>query len=70
MVIDRIEGEFAIIEFEGKTMDIPTCLLPKEAREGDRLQFVIERDDGQGQAAQERLARLQDQDQLPDHIDL
>lgn len=35
-VIDRFEGEFAVIETDdGKTMNIKKNLLPIDAREGD-----------------------------------
>ncbi|MDI6880261.1 MAG: DUF3006 domain-containing protein [Desulfitobacteriaceae bacterium] len=35
-IIDRFEGQMAVIEFEGRIMkNIPKALLPAEAREGD-----------------------------------
>lgn len=35
MVIDRIEGDFAVVENEGIMLDIPLSQLPCEAKEGD-----------------------------------
>ncbi|MDH7577337.1 MAG: DUF3006 domain-containing protein [Bacillota bacterium] len=41
LIIDRFEGDWAVIEFGDKTFDIPRSLLPKEAREGDVIQISI-----------------------------
>jgi hypothetical protein len=70
MVIDRIEGELAVIEIDGRTVDIPLSLLPDGAAEGDRLRLVIDNSESGRQESEDRLARLQAQDHLPDHIDL
>ena len=72
MVIDGIEGNVAVIEFGGQTMDIPLACLPDGASEGDALRFVIDNQERKTRAsqAQERLERLQATDQLPDHIEL
>ena len=35
-IIDRFEGDYAVVEFDGKEMkDIPRCELTPEAKEGD-----------------------------------
>lgn len=34
-IIDRFEGDFAVIEVEGKTHDIKRDLLAKDAKAGD-----------------------------------
>jgi len=40
-VIDRFEGEFAIIVFDdGKVESIKRQLIPKEAKEGDVIVFA------------------------------
>jgi len=37
-IIDRLEGDFAVLEAEDKTMlDVPRSLLPADAKEGDCL---------------------------------
>lgn len=36
-VIDRFEGELAVMEFEDGYKNIPRKMLPPEAREGDVL---------------------------------
>ncbi|HHW57329.1 MAG TPA: DUF3006 domain-containing protein [Clostridia bacterium] len=40
-IIDRFEGNFAVIEYEDITFNFPKELLPKEAKEGDVLKFDI-----------------------------
>jgi hypothetical protein len=43
-VIDRFEGEFAVIEITGETepRNVLRELLPRRAKEGDYLQFEME----------------------------
>jgi hypothetical protein len=38
-VIDRIEGELAVIEFGQKLIDFPMSSLPEGAQEGDTVVF-------------------------------
>ncbi|MBT2292646.1 DUF3006 domain-containing protein [Paenibacillus albidus] len=38
-IIDRFEGEYAVIEFDGKTEDILKSELPAEIKTGDSLIF-------------------------------
>jgi len=40
-IIDRFEGNWAVIEYGNKTFNFPKKLLPKEAKEGDVLKFNI-----------------------------
>lgn len=43
MIIDRFEGNFAIIELEDRSfIDIPLIYIPKEAKEGDSLKIVLD----------------------------
>ena len=39
MVIDRIEGRFALVENFGEMIEIPLCQLPENVREGDILKI-------------------------------
>lgn len=41
-IIDRFEGDCALIEVDGKIVEIPKNKLPKEVKEGD--QIVIDGD--------------------------
>ncbi|MDF1511192.1 DUF3006 domain-containing protein [Robertmurraya sp. DFI.2.37] len=34
-IIDRFEGEFAVVEIDGKTIDFPKSIFPKEADVGN-----------------------------------
>jgi hypothetical protein len=36
-VIDRLEGDVAVVEFDGTTFDLPLAVLPNGATEGRRL---------------------------------
>ncbi|MEW6066232.1 hypothetical protein P378_03310 [Desulforamulus profundi] len=41
-IIDRFEGDWAVVEFEGRTtFNFPRKLLPEYAREGDVLKFQV-----------------------------
>ncbi|MDR4173958.1 DUF3006 domain-containing protein [Bacillus nitratireducens] len=41
-IIDRFEGELAVIEINNSTIDVPKAKLPSAAKEGDVL--IIEDD--------------------------
>ena len=44
IIVDRFEGDHAIVEFEGTTFSLPRSLLPEETREGNILRLSIEID--------------------------
>ncbi len=45
MILDRIEGETAIVELEsGDYIKLPVSLLPKGAKEGDMLILSVDTD--------------------------
>ncbi|MEW5867531.1 MAG: DUF3006 domain-containing protein [Bacillota bacterium] len=39
VVIDRFEGDWAVLELERVTFQVPRGLVPEEAREGDVLEI-------------------------------
>ncbi|MGB9804516.1 DUF3006 domain-containing protein [Desulfofundulus sp.] len=41
LIIDRFEGDWAVIEFGRKTFNIPKVLIPPGAREGDVINIYI-----------------------------
>ncbi|KJS03720.1 MAG: hypothetical protein VR68_01115 [Peptococcaceae bacterium BRH_c4a] len=41
LIIDRFEGEYALIEMNRRVFHIPKLLLPKGAKEGDVIQIQI-----------------------------
>ena len=56
LIIDRFEGDMAIIECEDKMIEIPAKYLPPAAREGDILKLVI--DDKKTVERKERIQKL------------
>lgn len=61
LIIDRFEGDWAVIEFGDKTFDIPRSLLPKEAREGDVIQISISIDNHATRDREEAVRKLADE---------
>ena len=57
IVIDRIEGDFAVVEIAGRCVDVPLALLPDGCKEGDALVFSRGAPSDRA-AAEDRLARL------------
>lgn len=46
MIIDRFEGEYAVVELDDKTfVNIPKKALPTNAKEGDVLIVTINREE-------------------------
>ena len=45
LIIDRFEGDFAVIEIDGGMISIPRSELPAGAKEGNTLRLVIDADD-------------------------
>jgi hypothetical protein len=41
IVIDRFEGDFAVVEFAERTFDMPRRLLPVDAKEGDAIRIRV-----------------------------
>lgn len=55
LIVDRFEGDWAIVEYGDETFNIPKELLPKDAKEGDVLNITIEVD---RQATEERAKKI------------
>ncbi len=41
LIIDRFEGDFAVIEYGELVFNLPRSLLPPEAKEGDVLKIEL-----------------------------
>jgi hypothetical protein len=67
-IVDRIEGDLAVVLFNELTFEVPVAALPPGLVEGSRLSLGLEAPDTR--AAAERMARLAAQHALPDVIDL
>ena len=59
-IIDRFEGEWAVIEWDGKVFNLPRSLLPGEAREGDVLRLAAEVDLRATSDRRKRIRELED----------
>ena len=72
IVIDRIEGNRAIVEFDGETLEIPASLLPSGSSEGDilSLKLCVDAATDMQRDNEERLERLREQDSGDMEIDI
>lgn len=70
-IVDRIEGDFAVIEYDGQYVDIPLHLLP-EIKEGSTLQIQSIEKTAQKdtilEEAQARLNRLKQRSEPPPDV--
>lgn len=57
IIVDRIEEGTAVLEIDGRRIDIPLSVLPEGVKEGDQLAFT-RLGPGDTRAAEDRLARL------------
>ena len=58
-VIDRFEGEIAVVELtDGKMAELPKGLLPSGAKEGDTVMIFV--DDNKTKQVQEEIKELMD----------
>ena len=60
IVLDRVEGERAILLVDGQMIEVPVAVLPPGAREGDVLRLVADAEATEARRtdAESRLARL------------
>ena len=60
-VVDRIEGDTAVVEFTGGgRLDLPRTLLPAAARDGAVLRIVIEVDEKRRKEIEDEIRHQQD----------
>ena len=72
IAVDRIEGEIAVLDVHGVTIDVPLSELPKGLFEGAQLNLVLCDKDSSTltQENEDRLRRLQTLDPGDMEIDL
>jgi hypothetical protein len=70
IVVDRIEGEVAVLEIDGVTVDFPRKALPRGAREGSILLISLGDPSELLEEGRARLARLRKTSPPGDDIDL
>ena len=69
VVIDRIEGTFAVLEVDGESVDWPLKSLPAGIREGDVFEWNFEHV-SPVEDAEEQLNRLRESSPKGDLIEL
>ena len=70
IVVDRIEGAFAVLEVGGTTVDWPLATLPEGVTEGSTLTAVFSLEETSDDAATARLERLRKRGPAGNDIDL
>ena len=72
IVLDRIEGDRAIVEIGGEMIEIPCSELPNGSKEGDILVFAVDTDavGNLKKDNEDRLKRLRERDPGDMEIDL
>jgi hypothetical protein len=60
-VIDRLEGDWAVIEYGDKTFNIPTGILPPEAKEGDVIDIIVKVQDKKTEGRKDKIKSLVDE---------
>ncbi len=61
LVIDRFEGEYALIEYKRRIFHIPKILLPKGARPGDVINIQVTVDQEATAQRKQYIEQLADQ---------
>jgi len=70
IVIDRFEGDYAVLDVDGEMVDFPRRAVPADAKEGTILSWNIVDDAEVLKAAQERLDRLKKRSPQGNSFDL
>jgi len=60
-VIDRFEGQWAVIEYGRETFNLPRKMLPTDAREGDVLNINISIDRAESRKREREITKLADE---------
>ena len=60
-VIDRIEGNIAVLVIEGKTINLPVEFFGFEVHEGQHLKITFEPDEKSEQDTREEIKNLQEE---------
>jgi hypothetical protein len=59
-IVDRFEGDYAVIEYFDKVLNLPKVFLPMEVREGDVLDVIILLDDTETDKVKSEIKKLMD----------
>lgn len=55
VIIDRFEGDYAVVEYDNIVFNLPKGLLPKDAKEGDLLKIEIRVDQEKTKTKKENI---------------
>lgn len=61
IIVDRFEGEWALLEYSGSVFRFPRALLPADLREGDALVSVFTVDEDATANRRETIRKLEDE---------
>jgi hypothetical protein len=59
-IVDRFEGDYAVIEYNGKVLNLPKVFLPMEVSEGDVLDDIIMLDYNETNKMKSEIKKLMD----------
>lgn len=58
-IIDRFEGDLVVVEFEGKTYDLPRKIFPDNAKEGAVINLILQLDNIETKKRLKRIEELE-----------
>lgn len=59
-IVDRFEGDYAVIEYYDQVLNLPKVFLPVEAQEGDVLDVIVMLDDNETDRMKAEIKKLMD----------
>ena len=60
-IVDRLEGDYAVIEYFDQVLNLPRVFLPNEVREGDVLDVIVMLDDDETSKMKTSIKKLMDE---------
>jgi phage terminase large subunit-like protein len=60
-IVDRFEGDYAVIEYHNQVLNLPRVFLPAETHEGDVLDIVVLLDDNETGKMKAEINRLMEE---------
>ncbi|MHB1394749.1 MAG: DUF3006 domain-containing protein [Clostridia bacterium] len=59
-IVDRFEGDYAVIEYYDQVLKLPKVFIPVEVHEGDVLDVIIMLDDNETDKLKAEIKKLMD----------
>lgn len=57
-IVDRLEEDYAVVEYNDKALNLPKAFLPVDVKEGDVLDVIIILDDNETDRMKEEIKKL------------